>query len=252
MPSSRSSDSFSDVGSLSDLESSWTDISSNRSGRPFRSRSATDSDTPDSEDDEHGPARPWETAITTDDDDGDNDFIVDGESTVAVQPPSPLLEDPLVHPEASLSSLQASTNTLRLAFPDPLSDSTEHLLPSRRLVQQEPESPAQEDTSTARLPDPGLSKEELPLPLGTGNDHSFTIVLAGHPPLPHLKLSVIYATIKALGHVFQGTPQMPPDVESASMINIPIYNDVKEKFEHGAPSDVVSVLDRTTGSIMVR
>ncbi|KAF8461660.1 hypothetical protein JB92DRAFT_2207083 [Gautieria morchelliformis] len=294
------SDTSSDPGSLSDLDSGWTDLSSNRSVGGRHSPSTT-SDAGDSEDArsaidiyEGEPHEAW-AGLTPE------------ASELNIHEDTPFVESPLTaHPNPSSSqpaisdpalqdwvadalgsslfsdnfSLELSTphvsirgsRALRLAFPDPLSNSEDNTLPSHTLSRTQSQSteassepgvnrsartvssPTSSFTRTvssdrslsatdddASHQDQSHGNYDLPcLELNPSSPISYalSVVLLGHPPLPH----------------FKGFPDIPKGSSSTSIYEVSIHAQPREAHDvelDVSPTHRILMSDRTSGSSSV-
>ncbi|KAF8520262.1 hypothetical protein BU17DRAFT_65601 [Hysterangium stoloniferum] len=303
------SDTLSDPGSLSDLESGWTDLSSNRSNG--RRTPSTTSDIDDSEDAtsliDRFDNEAWEGLTSEADEAADpamNDsiLVVDPTPTPPVQLPSPQIPTVALAPEeekvvdtlgpshisesGSLSgsaqhiSVRSSNASIRLSFPDPLSDSREELLPSHALSRNQRKAAClhskADESIVARASSPEFSVQ--PPPTAPSDDHdvvddirsdgdpggaslkppvsSYTptlvVVLVGYSPLPHLKDSVMSSVFSMVASVLDGSPVIPEEKNITRLYSVPVYSraSMKHASHLSKPMHRILVSDATTGSSM--
>lgn len=317
------SDTSSDPGSLSDLDSGWTDLSSlsNRSGISGgrHSPSAT-SDTGDSGD--------ATSAMYLSDSPSHRDWegMTPEASELNIREDSHAVESPLTaHPAHTLSSQQSisdlgledwvadalgssllsdngsvdgstphvsirGSRALRLAFPDPLSNSEDNILPSH-IIRRNQERSAQVTSQleadrsthtqtvsslassfTTALPsdlsssliddetsaqDRSIGNYEMPsldVSPSTPVSYTLSVILLGHPPLPHFKSKTVSTLMDMVAFVVKGTPHIPQRSDSMRIYEVPIHSHQRgtsDAQSDVSPSHRIHVSDRTYGSSSV-
>ena len=314
------SDTSSDPGSLSDLESGWTDLSSNRSVNGGRHSPSATSDPGDNEDERNaidiygsGSHKAWEglTPEASEINISEDTPSVESPSTAhPLHSPSPqqamsdmALEDwvadalgsSLISDNANLElstphvSIHGS-RALRLAFPDPLSNSEDHILPSH--IPSRPQSQSTEAASEAggdrsahtqtfssltssftrslpsdrslSIPDDDPSYRDQPngnyqlpsleLTPSSPVSYALSVVLLGHPPLPHFKSLTVSTLMDMVAFVFKGSPDIPKGSGSTSIYEVLIHVHQRETCDTqiNVPSiHHILISDRTSGSSSV-
>ncbi|KAF8574834.1 hypothetical protein K439DRAFT_812463 [Ramaria rubella] len=311
------SDTSSEPDSLSDLDSGWTDLSSTRSGG--RNSPSTTSDVGDSEDERSAINRyeveTWDRVAPEDDhtavlETSDDAQIIELNPTAhPVHSPQPLqatsepaleewvadaLGSSLISNVDSLDtptphmSMRGSRSALRLAFPDPLSNSEDNLLPSRAIsrstsqstdVTSEAEgdgsahtktpssfaptsftgtlssdrssSVPRDDTQDDESSNEGFDLPSLELIPSSPVSYALSVVLVGHPPLPHLKSMTMLTLMEMVAAVLDGTPVMPQGTDLTRIYEVPIQS--HHSNIDGVQSDEpvmhrILISDRTSGS----
>ena len=316
------SDTSSDPGSLSDLESGWTDLSSNHSVSGGRhSPSATS----DPDDDEGGrsaidvyegggvhesweglPPEASELKIST-----DTSPVESPPPALHVHCPLPqqamtdvALEDwvadalgsSLISDSVSSESLTPhvsirGSQALRLAFPDPLSNSEDNILPSHspsrtpslsaeaasdgvgdRFAHTQPLSSLASSFTRSlpsdrslSIPDDDASCEDqsnpatyqlpsLELTPSASVSYALSVVLLGHPPLPHFKSMTVSTLMDMMAYVFKGSPDTPRGSGSSSIYEVLIRVHQRETYDTQpdlSPTHHILISDRTSGSSSV-
>ena len=317
------SDTSSDPDSLSDLESGWTDLSSSRSASGGRHSPSAASDAGDSEDArsaidmyEAETHEAWE-GLTPE---ANELNISEPEDTTHVESPTtghpahlqsssqPIVSDMALEDwvadalgSSLLSdndSLESSTphvsirgsRALRLAFPDPLSNSEDSILPSRFLSRSQSQSTeatsevggdystrTQTFSSLASSVTRTHSSDRLSSVFdadGSDQDRSngshglpsldpipsppvsyaLSVVLLGHPPLPDFKNMTVSTLLDMVAFAIKGSPDISQRIHSTRIYEVPIH--VHEQETVDTQPDVSTtyrllISDRTSGSSSV-
>lgn len=282
------SDTFSDPGSLSDLESGWTDLSSNRSGGRLRTFSMNwDSTDGDDIFEERFEEETWEGILPSDNEiDGcnlDETVLLVPDSISSCPPPSVLSvsepdTDRILAPtspvvtggtidsnSSSQCSIRGSRATLRLSFPDPLSDSREDILPPNvhAKLEQTNQHAGEVDRfkhiagSVCEDPE-GTAVLEIKNSVSIIQHSSsprFAIILLGYNPLRSLKSSVLKFVINAVATSLEGPPILANDLQLSRTFCVPFgrkLNPEQLPSESNAGlDDYIFISDRTTYSDIV-
>lgn len=273
------SDTFSDPGSLSDLESGWTDLSSNRSGGRLRTFSIS-GDPSDEENmfEERLDEETWEGILHSD---NEIDQSTVGERIlvpeyVSSSPPlstqsvsaldaadlhpstSIITEDPVGSSSSSQCSIRGS-RALRLSFPDPLSDSREDIVSPRvvhaefgeRTSEQTGEVNDSKDFASFSF---ASSKETANVDdkntctiFGDGSSPRFAIILLGYNPLRYIKSSLLDFLSNAVATSLEGSPILPNDLQLSRTFRVPLRRRLapEQICPVSDPDDYIFISDRT-------
>ncbi|GJJ08621.1 hypothetical protein Clacol_002840 [Clathrus columnatus] len=274
------SDTFSDSGSLSDLESGWTDLSSNRSGGYVHAFSMN-GDVSDGEDllfEEYT----WEGILHGD---NDGDERSEGEP-IALPVPNPIsscpspphrsvskldLNDisprlvpsgvPIDTDLSSYCSIRASQTTLRLSFPDPLSDSREDILPTH-VVHSKHEGAEHhvEVDDLGHLAGSFNSSEGITSKITDSSSFVLgdpsprcAVIFLGYNPLRSLKSSLLDFLLNAIVTSLEGFPVPSNDLQFSRTLRVAFTrktSSVQPGSDSGVNLDYIFISDRTTTSDM--
>lgn len=309
------SDTSSDPDSLSDLDSGWTDLESNRSGGRHSPSTTSDAGSEEARSAiERYEGEAWEGINSEGDEGGEHNVGEDtfhSESRPAADPvhslssqqgaseltlehwvadavgSSVLSDDDSLQTSTPHMSIHGSRTAFRLAFPDPLSNSEDNLLSSHALSRTQSQSTedAPDIGSCGVTPSETLSSIRAASPTEIiYSDHSFSvpeedgkelpkledcydqpselatpavsyalsIVLLGHPPLPHLKSTIVSALIEMVAVVLGGSPHVSESRDSTRIYEVPVHTPRRTYSAIGGTrTHRILVSDHTSGAFLV-